>query len=127
MNKSQQHMEQMAALTMLAYAVGLLVGETLRDELYPPPRPTAPPSNSPPATDKPAARRCKWQMYPGLFILLKHKLSLSAERLRQLIDQALQAFATLVSHLSELKSGPRRFHLALGLSTTRLIMRHGRR
>jgi hypothetical protein len=96
MNKSQQHMEQMAALTMLAYAVGLLVGETLRDELYPPPSPEAPPSNSPPAIDKPAARRCKWQMYSGLFILLKQKLSLSAERLRQLIDQALQAFATLV-------------------------------
>jgi Transposase DDE domain len=96
MNKSQQHMEQMAMLTMLAYAVGLLVGETLRDELYPPPTPEAPPTNSPPATDKPAARRCKWQMYSGLFILLKHKLSLPTDRLRQLIDQALQAFAALV-------------------------------
>jgi hypothetical protein len=97
MNKSPQHMEQMAALTMLAYAVGLLVGETLRDELYPPPVPEAPlPTSSPPATAKPTAQRCKWQMYSGLFILLKQKLPLAAERLRQLIDQVLQAFAMLV-------------------------------
>jgi hypothetical protein len=96
MNKSQQHMEQMAALTMLAYAVGLLVGETLRDELYPPPSPEAPPTSLPPTTNTPTARRCKWQMYSGLFILLKQKLSLPADRWRQLIDQALQAFAALV-------------------------------
>jgi hypothetical protein len=96
MNKSQQHMEQMAMLTMLAYAVGLLVGETLRDELYPPPDPAAPPASSPLTTNKSTARRCKWQMYSGLFILLKQKLSLPADRLRQLIDQALQAFAALV-------------------------------
>jgi hypothetical protein len=96
MNKSQQHMEQMAAVTMLAYAVGLLVGETLRDELYPPPAPETQPTSPPSATAKPTARRCKWQMYSGLFILLKQKLALSAERLRQLIDQVLQAFTVLV-------------------------------
>jgi hypothetical protein len=97
MNKSQQHMEQMAALTMLAYAVGLLVGETLRDELYPPPAPPAlQPTSAAPAPDRSPARRCKWQMYSGLFVLLKQKLTLPAARLRQLIDQTLQAFALLV-------------------------------
>jgi hypothetical protein len=97
MNKSQHHMEQMAALTLIAYAVGLLVGETLRDALYPPPLPPQDQPSSPPApTDRTAPRRCKWQMYSGLFILLKQKLALSADRLRQLIDQALQAFAWLV-------------------------------
>lgn len=97
MNKSQKHMEQMASLTMLAYAVGLLVGETLRDALYPPPPPPdAQPASPPASTDKSTARRCKWQMYSGLFVLLKQKLSLPADRLRQLIDQVLQAFATLV-------------------------------
>ena len=97
MNKSQHHMEQMAALTLIAYAVGLLVGETLRDELYPPPPPPQDqPSSLPAPTDRTAPRRCKWQMYSGLFILLKQKLSLPAERLAQLIDQALKAFAMLV-------------------------------
>lgn len=97
MNKSQKHMEQMAALTMIAYAVGLLVGETLRDALYPPPPPPEAQPASPPApTDRSARRRCKWQMYSGLFILLKQKLALSVDRLRQLVDQALQAFALLV-------------------------------
>ena len=36
MNKTQHNMEQLAVLTMIAYAVGLLVGEALRDELYGP-------------------------------------------------------------------------------------------
>jgi hypothetical protein len=97
MNKSQQHMEQMAALTMLAYTVGLLVGETLRDVLYPPPAPAdAQPASPSVPTDRVAARRCKWQMYSGLFVLLKQKLSLPAERLALLADQALQAFVILV-------------------------------
>ena len=97
MNKSQQHMEQMATLTMIAYAGGLLVGETLRDALYPPPPPAdVQPANPATSSAKPSARRCKWQLYSGLFILLKQKLSLPADRLAQLIDQALQNFAALV-------------------------------
>jgi hypothetical protein len=34
MNKSQQHMEQMAALVMLAFTIVCLTGEAVRDELY---------------------------------------------------------------------------------------------
>ena len=81
---------------MLAYAVGLLVGETLRGELDPSPAAEAQPPNSAPTTNQLAARRRKWRMYSGLFILLKQRLSLSAECLRQLVDQALQAFVALV-------------------------------
>ena len=41
MNKSQQHMEQMAALVLLAFTIGFPVtGEVLRDELYGAPQPT---------------------------------------------------------------------------------------
>lgn len=93
MNKTQHNMEQLAALTMIAYAVGLLVGEALRDELYepPPPGPTDP---AQPATPTPAQR--KWQRYSGLFILLRQKLDITRRRLRQLLAQTLTAFAALV-------------------------------
>lgn len=92
MNKTQHNMEQLAALTMIAYAVGLLVGEALRDELYGPP-PAAQHDPVPP-TLTPAQR--KWQRYSGLFILLRQKLNIKQRRWRQLVTQTLRAFATLV-------------------------------
>jgi hypothetical protein len=93
MNKTQHNMEQLAALTMIAYAVGLLVGETLRDELFAP-APT--PHSGDPLTQPaltPAQR--KWRRYSGLFILLKQQLRLTEQRLHQLVDQALQLFAAI--------------------------------
>jgi hypothetical protein len=93
MNKTQHNMEQLAALTMIAYAVGLLVGEALRDELYGP-APIPPANPTPPPTPTPAQR--KWQRYSGLFILLKHKLRIGRSRLRQLVTETLAAFACLV-------------------------------
>lgn len=93
MNKTQHNMEQLAALTMIAYAVGLLVGEAVRDELYGPP-PSDASDPAPSATRTPAQR--KWQRYSGLFILLKQKLAITRRRLRQLVAQTLAAFAALV-------------------------------
>ncbi len=93
MNKTQHNMEQLAALTMIAYAVGLLVGEAFRDELYgSPPAPTT--ESAPPPTPTPAQR--KWQRYSGLFVLLKQKLPIGRSRLRQLVTATLTAFAYLV-------------------------------
>jgi len=34
MNKRREHMEKVVALMLLAYAIGLLVGEALRDRIY---------------------------------------------------------------------------------------------
>jgi hypothetical protein len=34
MNKGQEKLEKMIALVLLAYAIGLLVGEALRDRMY---------------------------------------------------------------------------------------------
>jgi hypothetical protein len=34
MNKKQENMEKMITLLLLAYAVGLLTGEALREEIY---------------------------------------------------------------------------------------------
>ena len=72
MNKTQHNMEQLAALTMIAYVVGLLVGEALRDELYGLPPPPSDRGAAQLATRTPAQR--KWQRYSGLFILLRQKL-----------------------------------------------------
>jgi hypothetical protein len=97
-NQSQEHMEQMAALTMIIYAIGLIIGETLRDALYPPPQATAEPPGAPSST-----RRCTWEIYSGLFILLKQKLTLSAEHVPELVDQALRPFPNSFAQLSGLK------------------------
>ena len=76
MNKRQHYLEQMAALTLLAYTIGLLVGEAIRDELFGSTR-----------AGQPTPAQRKWQRYSGLFILLKRKLALSAATLRQLVAQ----------------------------------------
>jgi hypothetical protein len=91
-------MEQMVALVMLAFTIGLLVGEAIRDELY------GAPDNaqSDPLAPQPAAEtaqtqaRRKWQLYSGLFIVLKRRVTLPAKRLRDLQNQVVAAFAQLV-------------------------------
>ncbi len=100
MNKSQQHMEQMAALVMLAFTLGYLVGEAVRDELYGPP-PAAETAAAPvPMTETAQIKvQRKWQLYSGLFIVLKRKISLSNKRLRDLQNQAVAEFAQLVQPL----------------------------
>ena len=100
MNKSQQHMEQMAALVMLAFTIGFLSGEAVRDELYgaPDTPQTAPTGPATVETPQTRARR-KWQLYSGLFIVLKRKIALSNKRLRQLQRQVVSAFAELIQPL----------------------------
>ena len=98
MNKSQQHLEQMAALVMIAFTIGALFGEALRDELY---GPAADPQAIPAPGAAPAhnARHRKWQCYSGLFILLKRKLPLPAKRLRLLHNQVVADFVQLIQPL----------------------------
>jgi hypothetical protein len=98
MNKSQQQMEQMAALIMLAFTIGLLVGETLGDTLYGAPDSVQTNSQTPgPAAEAAQVNvRRKWLLYSGLFILLKRKITLPARQLRQLHNQVVAAFAQLV-------------------------------
>lgn len=88
MNKKQENMEKMLAMVMIAYTIGLLVGEALRDRLYGPPiRPEkgcrAGPSRK---------RRC----YSGLFVLLKHKIRLAKHEIRRLVSEVLRRFKPLV-------------------------------
>lgn len=88
MNKRQANMEKMVALLLIAYAIGLLVGESLRDEMY-----NGPPSDadsSQPRTGK------RWKLYSGLFILIKQKIWLSQQLLERIITAVLRTFTRLV-------------------------------
>jgi transposase len=76
MHKKRELMEKMVAMMLIAYAISLVLGETLRTHLF-------------------AETRRKWQAYSGLFVLLKLKLELRTSELRQLADQALATFSII--------------------------------
>ncbi len=99
MNKQQAKMEQIVALVLLAFTLGLLVGEELRDVLYG--RPAAARAATL-RTAKPKPRLAppgkKWRLYSGLFILLKHKTDLSVVQVRASVRQVVAHFRELVQH-----------------------------
>jgi len=108
MNKQQQFMEKMLALLCLVFAIGLLVGEGLRDHLYGeemdeqeviPDKVRIPGSLY-------RKKGKKWMRYSGLFILVKQKWSVSASNWHTIVGTALDSFTTLVRYpvptLSEL-------------------------
>lgn len=72
MNKKQVNMEKMVALVCLAYIIGFLIGEQIRDWEY--------------------GGSKKWKLYSGLFILLKRKIRLSKEALAQALESAFMIF-----------------------------------
>jgi hypothetical protein len=76
MNKKQANMEKMVALVLLAYAIGFLIGEKLRDVIYKGSR--------------------KWKLYSGLFVLLKRKICISKQHLAQCIHSALNTFSRII-------------------------------
>lgn len=78
MHKKRQLMEKMVSLVLIAYAIGLVLGETLRSHLFP-------------------QTHRKHKIYSGLFVLLKLKWSLQHQDFRQVVLQALQTFA-LIAH-----------------------------
>jgi hypothetical protein len=88
MNKSQENMEKMVALLLIAYTIGLLVGESLRDKMY------GGPESAPNSPKQPTSKR--WKLYSGLFVLIKQKICLSKQVLDQLISTVLHAFIRLV-------------------------------
>ena len=88
MNKQQENMEKMLALVMLAYSIGLMLGEAFRDRLYGSPDPAQGDQG------KPSNR--KWLAYSGLFVLLKQKITLPIMEIRSLVDEVLRAFKILL-------------------------------
>ena len=76
MNKRRTHMEKMVALLLIAYAIGLWLGETLRSALFP-------------------EGTRKHKLYSGLFVLLKTKLTLSRQDFLPISTLALSSFSNL--------------------------------
>ena len=99
MNKQQAKMEQLVAWVLLAFTLGFLVGEELRDVLYGP-APDAPPTPPRGATAKglPQKPGQKWKLYSGLFILLKQKIDVSLGQNQQILRRVLDRFQLLVQH-----------------------------
>jgi hypothetical protein len=100
MNKQQAYMEKMLALLLLTFAIGLLIGEGIRDLLYgeliaedePVPDRDRIPGSSYRKKGK------KWRRYSGLFILLMQKVSMSTADRRLILDNTFAAFLALVQH-----------------------------
>lgn len=99
MNKQQAKMEQVVAWVLLAFTLGCLVGEELRDVLYgPAPDATPPPPRRAPTKAVPQKPGQKWKLYSGLFILLKQKIDISLGQSQQIFRRALDRFKMLVQH-----------------------------
>jgi hypothetical protein len=76
MFQKRQWMEQMVSLALIAYAIGLVLGETLRSHLF-------------------SETSRKHKLYSGLFTLLKLKLSISYQEFSKVRSLALQTFHSI--------------------------------
>jgi hypothetical protein len=96
MNKKQPLLEQMIALSLLAYVVGVWFGEALRDVAYGKLEIAQVPMallNKLPVDPN---AHPKWLLYSGLFVLLKQKLRLSSNRVEAVARVAASAFGDLI-------------------------------
>lgn len=92
MNQRQDLMEKTLALVTLAYVIGLLTGEMLRDLLYG----GGLPSNHHDLLSIPARPGKKWYLYSGLFILLKKNVRLPRSQWLQVANAAYSLLRALV-------------------------------
>lgn len=77
MCQKRHWMEQMVCLALITFAIGLVLGETLRSQIFP-------------ETSR------KPKLYSGLFVLLKLKLTLDFREFHRICKLASQTFQTIV-------------------------------
>ena len=77
MCQKRHWMEQMVCLALIAFAIGLVLGETLRSQIFP-------------ETSR------KRKLYSGLFVLLKLKLTVDFLEFRRICKSASQTFQSIV-------------------------------
>ena len=75
MNKTRRNMEKMTAILLMAYAICLLIGEDIREQVY---------------------NGRKLKLYSGLFILLKHRMHLAKEALAETITRVHSLLSGIV-------------------------------
>jgi hypothetical protein len=100
MNQKPEQMEKMIALVMLAYSLGVLAGEAVRDAVF---GEVIHAQTRGLSTEtipgQPHLRQSqKWKLYSGLFILLKQKLDLPLKRRRKIFRRVLPIFTGLTQH-----------------------------
>ena len=96
MNKKQALLEQMIALALLAYVIGVWFGEAIRGVTYGELAIDQLPDallNKPPID---VNAHPKWLLYSGLFVLLKQKLRLSVDQVDAIAQTSASAFAALI-------------------------------
>ena len=96
MNKHQHHLEQMIALTLIAYNLGMWFGEALRDVTYGHIKPSQIKLSLAGKLKVDLKKYPKWSIYSGLFVLLKQKLRISKNELSLITQEAEKAFADLI-------------------------------
>ena len=96
MNKHQHHLEQMIALTLTAYNIGLWYGEALRDVIYGHVSIGQLGQSLVGKLVINTKSHPKWLIFSGLFVLLKQKLRISPNDLLIISQQAIDAFAFLI-------------------------------
>lgn len=75
MNKSRENMEKIVAMVLIVYAIGVLIGEIIRDRIY---------------------QGKKWRLYSGLFIFLKQNIPLPKEVVTEIIAMACSTFSKII-------------------------------
>jgi len=80
MNKHRDNMEKMVALLLIAYAIGLWLGETLRPTLFP-------------------KGSRKHKLYSSLFVLLTLKLTITRQVFLPISSLTLDSFTSLICYV----------------------------
>jgi len=96
MNKLQHHLEQMIALTLIAYNIGMWVGEALRDVTYGHLKPNQLQHSLAGKLVVDINKHPKWLIYSGLFVLLKQKLRITRYEMNLIAQESVEAFAKLI-------------------------------
>jgi len=96
MNKLQHHLEQMIALTLIAYNIGMWVEEALRDVTYGHLKPNQLQRSLGGKLAVNTNKHHKWLIYSGLFVLLKQKLRITRHEMNLVAQEATKVFAKLI-------------------------------
>lgn len=85
MSWTREQMEKLVALVLVAHALGVWIGEVLRDQLF-----------GPPDEAGAEAKRRKWHRYSRLFLWQWRGLRMPAAQIRDLLQEVLPSFQDLV-------------------------------
>lgn len=96
MNKRQDYLEKMITLVFIAFVIGLLFGEAVRDVTYGHLELEQIKNFLFSAVPKSISQHRKWKIYSGLFVLLKQKPRLDEDFLSRIALAVLNLFPALI-------------------------------